>query len=116
LKRQHDATGPFGFLEGLIEHVFEQRGIFSAVIGRRSGHVVQMRFRELLLRLVSEDLEKIIPAGWERDATAHYVAGAIFEMLSWAVDENTRSAREIEQHLQVLSRQVIASLKGDAGG
>ena len=116
LKRQHDATAPFGFLEGLIAHVFEQRRIFSAVIGRRSGHIVQTRFRELMLRLVSEDLEKIVPAGWERDATAHYVAGAIFEMLSWAVDENTRTAKEIEQYSQRLSLQVIASLKSDAGG
>jgi len=112
-RKQKDTVRPFHFLDGLIEHMFEQRRVFCAVIGRRSGYVVQSRFRELVLQLVSEDLGKIAPAGWERDATVHYFAGAIFELLSWAVDENTRTAKEIEQCFQRLSRDVAASLMGD---
>jgi AcrR family transcriptional regulator len=114
--KQNDTTGTFYFLHGLIEHLFEQRRIFCAVIGRRSGHIVQMRFREMVLQLVSEDLEKIAPAGWKRDAMAHYLAGAIFELLSWSVDDNTRTAKEIEQCFQWLSQDVTASLIGDIGG
>jgi AcrR family transcriptional regulator len=114
-RKQNDTVGAFHFLDGLIEHMLEQRRVFCAVIGRRSGYIVQSRFRELVLQLVSEDLEKIAPAGWERDATVHYFAGAIFELLSWAVDENTRTAKEIEQCFQWLSRDVTASLISDIG-
>ena len=90
-----DVENHFGFLPGLIEHLFAQRRIFCAVVGRRSGHIVQMRFRELLFQLVSDDLARTQPAGWQRDATAHYFSGAIFELLSWAVDENTHTPEEI---------------------
>lgn len=114
-RKQNDTVGAFHFLDGLIEHMLEQRRVFCAVIGRRSGYIVQARFRELVLQLVSEDLERIAPAGWKRDATVHYFAGAIFELLSWAVDENTCTAKEIEQSFQRLSRDVTASLISDIG-
>ena len=35
-------------------HVHEQRQGFQAMLGRRSGHFVQDRFRELLVELVFE--------------------------------------------------------------
>ena len=44
------------FSRGLIEHAHEQRRLFLAVVGKRSGHLVQRRFRELVLGLVREDL------------------------------------------------------------
>jgi hypothetical protein len=34
--------------------VHEQRQVFQAMLGRRSGHFVQDRFRELLVELVFE--------------------------------------------------------------
>ena len=100
----------FPFVRGLIEHMFEQKRIFRSIVGRRSGHVVQMRFRELMLQLVGDSLEKTVPAGWERDAAIHYIAGALFELLSWSVDDDTRTAEEIEQCFQQFSLQVTASL------
>ncbi len=102
--------GAFPFVRGLIEHMFEQKRIFRSIVGRRSGHVVQTRFRELMLQLVGDSLEKTVPAGWERDAATHYIAGALFELLSWSVDDNTRTAEEIEQCFQQLSLHITASL------
>ena len=107
------ASGAFAFLHGLIEHLFEQRRVFCAVVGRRSGHIVQRRFRALVLQLVSADLEKLAPAGWKREAAAHYLAGALFELLSWAVDDNHRTADEIEQYFRRLSRDVTKALLDD---
>jgi len=37
-----------------VLHVHEQRQVFQAMLGRRSGHFVQDRFRELLVELVFE--------------------------------------------------------------
>lgn len=105
----------FPFVRGLIEHMFEQKRIFRSIVGRRSGHVVQMRFRELMLQLVGDSLEKTVPAGWERDAATHYIAGALFELLSWSVDDDTRTAEEIERCFQLLSSKLTGSLATEQG-
>jgi len=112
---QGDDSGPlvvrFHFVGGLIEHVYEHRCVFRAIVGRCSGHVVQTRFRELILQLVSSDLENIGSAGWRRNATAHFLAGALFELLAWAVDSDSlRSARDVEALFQRHSAQVTQSL------
>lgn len=84
------------FVRGLIEHAHEQRNLFRAIIGKRSGHVVQKRFREMVCRLVEEEV--ILPhAGWKQKAGARYIAGALVELLAWWVDSgNGHSADEIE--------------------
>lgn len=110
LSMQSKGGGAFPFVRGLIEHMFEQKRIFRSIVGRRSGHVVQTRFRELILQLVGDSFEKTVPAGWERDAAIHYIAGALFELLSWSVDDDTRTAEEIERCFQLLSLKVTASL------
>ena len=40
---------PLAFSRGLVEHAHEQRRLFLAVVGKRSGLLVQRRFRELVL-------------------------------------------------------------------
>jgi hypothetical protein len=71
-----------------------------------------MRFREMVLQLVAEDLACVAPPGWQRDATAHYVAGALVELLGWSVEaRNARPVDEIERYFHKLTRPVIAQLK-----
>src|SRR5688572_18028179 len=74
---------PLAFARGMIEHAHEQRRLFRAIVGKHSGHVVQQRFRQLLLELVREDFAALGPAGPRLDAAVHYVAGAFFELLIW---------------------------------
>jgi AcrR family transcriptional regulator len=104
------AAGPsvrFRFVGGLLEHLVENRNVFRAIVGRRSGHVVQTRFRELVLQLVSDDLEKAGSSKWRRDATARFLAGALFELLAWAVDSDSRrSARDVEALFRRYAEQV----------
>ena len=103
--------GQLSFARGLIDHVSEQRKIFRAIVGRRSGHVVQKRFREMVLQLVDEDLAPVAAAGWRRDAAAHYLAGALFELLAWWVDaRGARPADDIEHCFRQLTTPVIARL------
>jgi AcrR family transcriptional regulator len=100
------------FVRGLIEHVYEQRALFRAIIGRRSGHVVQKRFREMVNQLVEEEISLTV-AGWQRDAGARYVAGALVELLAWWVDAgNARSADDIEQLFYQLTLPAIKQLGG----
>lgn len=93
---QPGVSASLPFVRGLIEHVYEHRTLFRAIIGRGSGHVVQKRFREMVNQLFNEDLIHA-SAGWERDAGARYIAGAFIELLAWWIDAGTeRSADDIE--------------------
>jgi AcrR family transcriptional regulator len=78
--------GPLGFSRGLIEHAHEQRRLFLAVVGKKSGHLVQRRFRDLVFELVREDLATVLSAGSRRDATIAFVAGAFIELLTWSLE------------------------------
>lgn len=85
--RPEDLIG-FKFALGLIEHAYEQRKLFRGLIGRRSGYVVQQRFREMVIRLITDEL----PASTgriPRVAVAHWMAGAFVELLSWWVEQRT---------------------------
>jgi AcrR family transcriptional regulator len=107
----HTAPGTLGFAHGLIEHIHEQRRVFRSLIGRRSGQVVQMRFRDMVTQLVDEDLARIASTGWQREAAARFVAGALVELLSWWMDTAYAiTPVEIEQYFQQLAAPVIAQL------
>lgn len=53
----------FAFALGLAEHAYEQRRLFRALVGRRSGYLVQQRFREMVIRLVGDELPPRRPGG-----------------------------------------------------
>src|SRR5438105_10896619 len=101
-----------GFARGLIEHVAEQQRLFRAIMGKRSGHVVQQRFRQMVVRLVKEDFTACAPAGWRRDAAVHYVAGALVDLLTWWLETRSpRDAEEIETLFHQLTAPVVAQLR-----
>lgn len=106
------ANRPLGFVRGIIEHAEEQRRLFRAVIGKRSGHVVQQRFRQMLLDLVHEDLAEVVSAGPQLDATARYIAGALMETLIWWLDtRNAFQAADVEKLFMQLTTPVLATLR-----
>ncbi len=83
-----EALTGFKFALGLIEHAYQQRKVFRGLIGRRSGYVVQQRFREMVIRLISDEL----PASTgrlPRVAVARWLAGAFVELLSWWIEQRT---------------------------
>jgi AcrR family transcriptional regulator len=81
---------PLGFVPPLLAHVHEYQTVFRALIGRRSGHYVQDRFRELLVELVQAGLPGSArrSRAWPVEAQTHYLAGALFEMLVWWLGSN----------------------------
>lgn len=99
------------FVRGLIEHVHEQRNLFRVIVGKRSGHVVQKRFREMVYRLVEEEV--VLPhAGWKQKAGARYIAGALVELLAWWVDSGKgHTADEIEEFFYQLTLPSIRQIK-----
>lgn len=71
------------FVRGLIEHVVEQRRLLRAMVGSRSGHVVRLRFRDMVFRLVGEDLARQVPEGWQREGAVYFITGALLETFTW---------------------------------
>jgi len=102
-----------GFARGLIEHAYENQRLFRAVIGKRSGLVVQRHFRQLLIELVEDDLTAGGISGSRREAAAHYIAGALFELLTWWVDSrNPIAPHEQEAIFRELTTPVFGALRG----
>jgi AcrR family transcriptional regulator len=82
--------GPLGFIVGLCEHADGQRRLFRALVGKKSGQAVLVRFRQMLIDLIREDLTGL--PGAHLEATVHYLAGGFMEMLTWWLDtRNTLS-------------------------
>jgi AcrR family transcriptional regulator len=106
-------TPVFGFVQGLIEHAHENQRLFRAVIGKRSGLVIQRRFRQLLIELVDEDLAfGGIPVA-RRAAGGHYISGALFELLTWWIDSRSQlSPHELEVVFRELTMPVFSALRG----
>jgi AcrR family transcriptional regulator len=97
----------FAFLPGLLEHAHEHRALFRAIVGRRGGQLIQARFRELVLRLVREDLEARPPGALPVGAAAAAVAGALLELMTWWL-----SVREPMPpvELERLARRLVAPM------
>lgn len=105
-------TGPLPFARGLIEHAHENQRVFRAAIGKRSGHVVQRHFRELVVDMVKEDLATLVPSGWQRDAAVHFLAGAFVELLTWWIDgRRQQKPGDIELLFDKLTSSAIGQLR-----
>lgn len=104
---------PLSFVHGLLEHVYEQRQLCRSIFGRRSAHAVQVRFREMVAKLVADSLADVAPAGWQREATARYLAGALVELLAWWIDgQSMRSGDEIEEFYLSIAEPTVRELMG----
>ncbi|HKQ68521.1 MAG TPA: TetR/AcrR family transcriptional regulator [Polyangiaceae bacterium] len=97
------------FTRGLIDHANDQVRLFRALIGKRSGQIVQKRFLSLVIDLVGEDLAGLAPAGPALEATVRYVAGAFVEVLAWWVDSRGVSPVEADELFHRLTTPVLAS-------
>ena len=99
---------PLACLAGLLAHMVEQRRVFTSVIGRRSGHGIERRFRDMVFQLVEHDLGRWQPPGAQRQMLARYIAGGVVDLMAWWVDAPEAPAVEaLEQFVQELVRTAL---------
>lgn len=109
--RRDGPSGDFGFALGLIEHAHEQRRLFRALVGRRSGYVVQQRFKEMVIKLVGEELPASDAPGLPRAAVQRWIAGAFVELLGWWVEQRSLlPPAELAAMFEALARPVWLTL------
>lgn len=107
--------GQLAFVAGLMAHVCEAQEVFRALLDRRSGHYVQDRFRELLVELVQSELPTDKTRTWQTAAQAHYLGGALFEMLAWWLGHSRgHKPQEIEALFHQWSGPVLAHDRASA--
>ena len=98
----------FRFGLGLIEHAHQQRKVFRGLIGRRSGYVVQQRFREMVIRLVSDELPPS-SSGLPREALARWVAAGFVELVGWWIEQRAPlPPSDLAALFDELSRPLVA--------
>lgn len=109
--RKDEARRPLAFTRGLLEHVSENRRLFRALVGKRSALVVQRQFRRTVLDLVKEDLELVSSRRVPLDAAAHYLTGALVEVITWWLEgHGDIPVDDVERMLETLSGAVLRSL------
>jgi AcrR family transcriptional regulator len=109
--REGGASSDFGFALGLIEHAYEQRRLFKSLVGRRSGYAVQQRFKEMVIKLVGDELPAGSAAGLPRAAAQRWIAGAFVELLGWWIEQRSLlPPTELAAMFETLARPVWLAL------
>lgn len=107
-QRGSSPTQGLGMLGGLIDHMAEQRAVFKAVIGQRSGHGIASRFKAMVRELVDLELKRRGLTAEQRHWLASYLAGGIVEAMAWWIDApKPPSVREMERRLNLLAETSI---------
>ena len=100
----------FCFLSGLLDHMAQQREVFKAVIGRRSGHGVARRFKKMVFQLVEIELKRQQHPAVRNPWLAMFVAGGIVEAMAWWIEASEPpSIKDMKRELDKLAQAVLAS-------
>jgi AcrR family transcriptional regulator len=113
--RAAGGDGPLGFARGLIAHVHDNQQLFRAIVGRRAGHFIEHRFRQLVIDVVRDSLAGLQLARPIAEATVHHVAGAFVQLLTWWIDGRAPlDPDELEALFVRLSAPALTAARGAA--
>jgi AcrR family transcriptional regulator len=107
----------FGFSHEVFAHTNEYRDAFRAMVGQRSGAVVQRLLHKLLVELIREDVKRTVvraesPA-MHTEALVHFIAGALVGVLMWWLDGRMRlSVDEVNASFRRLALPALKAARG----
>jgi AcrR family transcriptional regulator len=108
LRARHPAGGPpLAFVHSLCEHARENQRLFAAVVGRRSGTLVQARFRQVVMDLTREDLACLVPEEEECQLRAYYVTGGLMGVFSLWLERRVLTPDELAAAILRLSAPLL---------
>jgi len=103
---------PFAFARAMIEHTWEQRQAFRALLGKGSGQAVLRRFREMVIDLVQDDLADVKASRQRKGAATVFLAGGFLELLTWGLEDGSASGSgELEQLFEQMAAPVLELLR-----
>jgi AcrR family transcriptional regulator len=107
----------FGFSQEVFAHTSEYRDVFRAMVGKRSGGVVERMLHKLVVDLVREDVKETV-AQRENDAVpaealVQFIAGALFGLLMWWLEgKNRLSVAEVNALFRRLAVPALKTARG----
>lgn len=114
----------FAFSDELFAHAHGHRDVFRAMVGKRSGVVLQRRFQKMLTELLREevhdlaggaDVGQVPPEG-----LVQYLVGGLFGLLAWWADTQSRASAEemsaLFRRLAVQAMKTARETRGAAQG
>ena len=107
-----EPSKPLAFTRALLEHTHEYEPVYRALLGRRTAQVVYRAWIDVVTELLDEDLAKRVAAGPLRSAAVRYLAGAMWELLSWWSEQPRRtSALDLDETYRRLTMAVLRELR-----
>ena len=115
LTKDETDSSVMSIARGLLEHLYTQRKLAQVILGRRSGQIVHARFREMVTQLMAADVSRFAAPGWERDASVHFMSGALMGVLAWSADaKSPPPVDSVVDHFQHLIAPVITRMTRSA--
>ena len=106
----------FAFSREMFTHANEHRDVFRAMLGKRSGSVIQQLFHRMLIDLVREEVKALAPradtSSAPTETITQYIAGGLFGVVIWWVDGRMRLS--VEDVDALFRRLAIPALKATA--
>jgi len=97
-------TGRFGFVEGVADHIFENRKLFLALMGGNGGGVVREKFRKLLSTMLAEELSE---CGKKDEAVAHFLSGGFVSLAVFAMTRKKENSHDFSERFQTFAGKVV---------
>lgn len=119
------ATGPedrlFAFSRELFVHANEHRTVFRAMVGKRSGAVIQQLLQKMLVDLVREEVRALLPAGDRAappaEAIAQFIGGGLFGLLQWWGNGKMRMpVEEVDAMFRRLAIPAVGAVTRNSNG
>jgi AcrR family transcriptional regulator len=104
----------FAFSRHLLAHADEHRNIFPAMVSRRGGVFIQHLLRNLLIRVVRDDVKATMPKVGQppEEAVVQFISGGLFGLIMWWLGSKKRlSAEEVDD---IFRKLAIPALKATA--
>lgn len=105
------------FTREVFAHANEYRGVFRAMVGKRSGAVVQQLLQKILLDLVRDEVKAASSrpqvSSACSEALTQFIAGALLSVLVWWI--TTKKRLSIEDVNNVFRRLAVPALKAGIG-
>src|SRR5262245_54667309 len=102
----------FAFSRELFTHANEHRTVFRAMVGKRSGAVVQQLLQKMLVDLVRDEVKAIwsvVENEMPVEAVSQFIGGGLFGLLLWWGNGKMRMA--IDDVDSMFRRLAIPSLR-----
>ena len=101
----------FAFSRHLLAHADEHRNIFPAMVSKRGGAFIQHLLRNLLVKVVRDDVKAMMPKGGQapEEAVVQFIAGGLFGLIIWWM--GSRKRLSVEEIDEIFRRLAIPALK-----